>query len=113
MNDELNTDKRKSTRVDFSTEITLKTPSQQHYFEGNSKDISQKGVFIYTDKDIPVDTLWDMILILRGASPEVTLNITGKVVRKTDEGIGIEFVEMDLESYTHLKNIVKYNKKEN
>lgn len=104
-------DKRKFIRVDFSTEINLMSQGEHHYFEGSSKDISLKGVFIYTDKDIPVDTLWDVVLVLLGANPALKLHIKGKVVRKSEEGIGIEFIEMDLDSYTHLKNIVKYNKK--
>jgi hypothetical protein len=105
-------ERRQSTRVDFNTEIYLKTPSQTFRLEGNSRDISQKGIYILTDKDIPVDTMCEIKLVLSGASPPVVLDIIGKVARKTDEGIGVEFKEMDLDSYTHLKNIVKFNAKE-
>lgn len=112
MAEKSNNERRQSLRVDFTTEIILKTPSQSYRLEGNSRDVSQKGVFIFTDEEIPVDTICEISLILSGSVPAVTLNITGKVVRKNDEGIGIEFKEMDLESYTHLKNIVKFNNKE-
>jgi hypothetical protein len=107
-----NDERRQSLRVDFKTEIILKTPSQSYRLEGNSRDISQKGVYIYTAEEIPVETVCEVTLILTGAVPPITLNITGKVVRKTEDGIGIEFKEMDLESYTHLKNIVMFNNKE-
>ena len=113
MND--NTDskeRRQSKRVDFNTEIYLTTPSETFHLEGNSRDISQKGIYILTDKDIPIDTICDIKLVLSGSSPPIVLNIIGKVARKTSDGLGIEFNEMDLESYTHLKNIVIFNSQE-
>ncbi|MDY0131557.1 MAG: PilZ domain-containing protein [Desulforegulaceae bacterium] len=105
-------DRRQGKRVTFNTEIYLKTPSQIFRLEGSSKDISQKGVFIYTDNEIPLDTICEIKIILSGSSPPVVLDIIGTVARKTSEGIGLEFKEMDLDSYTHLKNIVKFNTKE-
>jgi hypothetical protein len=107
-----NKERRQSKRVDFNTEIFLKTPSQTFRLEGNSRDISQKGVYIFTDKDIPIDTVCEIKLVLSGASPPVVLDIVGKIARKTSDGLGIEFKEMDLDSYTHLKNIVMFNSKE-
>ena len=35
--------------------------------------------------------------------------MTGEVIRKTEEGIGIRFEEIDIDSFFHLKNIVYYN----
>lgn len=105
-------ERRKSSRVDFKTEINIKTPSRSYRLEGNSRDISQKGVYVFTDEDISLETLCEITLVLEGSVPTVKLEITGKVVRKTEDGVGIEFIEMDLDSYTHLKNIVKFNSKE-
>ncbi|MDY0361063.1 MAG: PilZ domain-containing protein [Desulforegulaceae bacterium] len=113
MTDNIQTkERRQSKRVDFDTEIFLKTPSQTFRLEGHTRDISQKGVYIFTDQDIPVDTICDIKIILSGSSPPVTLNIVGKIARKTSDGLGVEFKEMDLDSYTHLKNIVVFNSKE-
>ncbi|MCB9493889.1 MAG: PilZ domain-containing protein [Desulfobacteraceae bacterium] len=114
MTDNDNKERRQSKRVDFNTEIYLKTPSQTFRLEGNSRDISQKGVYILTDKDldIDIDTVCEIKIVLSGASPAVVLNIVGKIARKTSDGLGVEFKEMDLDSYTHLKNIVKFNSKE-
>jgi hypothetical protein len=33
----------------------------------------------------------------------------GTVIRLEDNGIAVEFTTMDLDSYTHLKNILRYN----
>ena len=105
-------DRRQSLRVDFITEINLKTPIKSYRLEGHCRDISQKGIFIFTEEEIPIDTACEITLVLGGTAPAVKLDIVGKVVRKAPDGIGIEFVEMDLDSYTHLKNIVKFNNKE-
>jgi hypothetical protein len=37
------------------------------------------------------------------------VNISGKVCRIVDNGIGFSFEKTDLDSYKHLKNIVTYN----
>jgi len=33
----------------------------------------------------------------------------GTTIRQEDNGIAVEFISMDLDSYTHLKNILRYN----
>jgi len=33
----------------------------------------------------------------------------GKIVRSTEDGIGVDFTEMDLDSYEHLRNLVLLN----
>ena len=47
-----NDDRRKYSRVGFATQIIidLKTDETQVRLEGNSKDLSLKGVFVSTDK---------------------------------------------------------------
>ncbi len=42
----------------------------------------------------------------------IALQMQGDVVRKTPSGIAIDFNFMDIDSYTHLKNIVQYNASE-
>jgi len=104
-----NEERRKSLRVNFNTNITLTTKSKSYKLNGDSRDISQKGIFISTAEDIKIDTLCEIKITLEGAMPPIILNIKGKIVRKTSDGIGIEFKEMNLDSYTHLKNIIKFN----
>ncbi len=50
-----------------------------------------------------------MNLCLSGASSELCLQMKGEVVRVLDDGIGVSFIEIDLDSFHHLKNIVYYN----
>jgi len=113
MTDEKNSDERRqSPRVEFKTEIVLNTPSQSYRLEGSSGDISRKGIYIYTKEDIPVETVCEVKVVLSGAQPPVVIDVKGRVARKTDDGIGVEFREMDLDSFSHLKKIIEYNSTE-
>jgi hypothetical protein len=35
--------------------------------------------------------------------------MAGKVVRQDDSGVGVQFEEIDIDTFYHLKNIVYYN----
>jgi c-di-GMP-binding flagellar brake protein YcgR len=104
-------DRRKFTRVGFATqiEIDLKT-SDQAKLEGNSKDLSLKGIFVVTDRQFARGTGCFVKIYLTGGLEKIELVIQGTIVRQTDAGIGILFNSMDVETYSHLKNIVHYNR---
>ncbi len=105
-------DKRKRTRVHFETQVVLKTDVSEIKAGANSLDISLKGMFISTDEKIPVGTPCDMEIVLSGTTSRLALNIEGVVARHDKGGLGITFNSMDVDSYLHLKNIVKYNAKD-
>lgn len=104
-----NHDKRTKQRVDFKTKITLKTDRSEFNIEGSSKDLSLKGMFINTYEDITLNTNCKIEVYLTGMMEEFTLHMQGSVIRKEDNGIAVKFISMDLDSYTHLKNILRYN----
>ena len=51
----------------------------------------------------------DVTLELSGTSSQVTLKMKGRVARQDADGIGLDFTEVDLDSFHHLRNIVLYN----
>ena len=106
-----NDDRRKYYRVGFATEIEidLKTKDQVK-LEGNSKDLSLKGIFVSTARRFVRGTLCSVKIYLTGGIEKIELLIEGTIVRQTDTGIGILFNSMDVDTYSHLKNIVHYNR---
>ncbi len=102
-------DRREISRVDFKTNIILKTDQSEIHIEGSSKDLSLKGIFIHTQEEITVDTKCLVEVTLTGMTEPLTLNMQGKIIRKEHDGIAVKFETMDLDSYTHLKNLVRYN----
>jgi len=99
-------EKRRFSRIPFrvETEIT----GSDFSFEAEVKNISLKGMFLKTERNLTVGMIL-AIKIRPAGSPGPSVSVQGKVYRTTPEGAGIFFEEMDLESFVLLKNIVSYN----
>ena len=77
--------------------------------EGSSRDLSLNGIFVTTDHKIPLQSPCRVKILLSGMKPPLFLEMEGRIVRSDASGMAITFESMDLDSYTHLKNIVRYN----
>ncbi len=106
-------DRRGHTRVDFQTRILLNADGIEIDTEGSSKDLSLKGVFVNSDYSISPGTQCSVKILLSGGIETIELNMKATVARDEAQGLGISFDSMDLDSYTHLKNIVRYNSDSN
>jgi hypothetical protein len=98
---------RKFSRVNFTVDATIKTAERQ--FHGDVKDLSMNGMFMLTSERLQLGDAVDITIILTGSDPEIHVDFSGTVTRIDENGIGFSFKKMDLDSYTHLKNIVAYN----
>ena len=101
-------EKRRTTRVKFHTSVDLKF-TDTTYEQCEILDLSVKGVFVLGITDRRQDQECEVTLQLSGASSELKLEMKAKVVRVTEDGIGLYFHEVDLDSFSHLKYIVYYN----
>lgn len=101
-------ERRKNVRVAFQTTVSLRFADGE-YAHCQTRDLSLKGIFIPGIVDREPGEKCHVAIFLSGASSELKINMTGDVVRKTEDGIGIHFDEMDIDSFFHLKNIVYYN----
>ncbi|MFH1135898.1 MAG: ATP-binding protein [Pseudomonadota bacterium] len=99
---------RKRTRVNFKTEVALRV-EQEEYSGLKSRDLSLKGIFVETNQVIPEGTAVDLVLSLSGSSSKVELKIKARVARVGPDGLGLDFTEIDLDSFFHLRNIILYN----
>ena len=106
-----NKERRKHARVGFTTtiHILLDVDGKQISLQGNSKDLSLGGLFINTDTKFPVQTKCLVKINLTGGVDKIELLINAKVIRELENGMGIGFDSMDVDTYSHLKNIVYYN----
>lgn len=98
---------RKFSRVKFRVVATATAGGRS--FQGNVSDLSMNGIFLQTKERLPENELTDIVITLEGTDPQIVLGFEGRVSRLTDEGIGFRFERIDLESYTHLRNIITYN----
>jgi len=102
-------EKRKLSRVLFTTEAEIKNSSYE--YKGQVTDLSLKSAFIKTQS---LDMLQEkdpimLKLLMSGVSTTSYIEIEGEVQRLDEEGIVVKFNSMDIDSFIYLKNIVAYN----
>ena len=100
-------EKRRFSRVCFPIAVRLDGAGMQR--TGRVKNLGVKGVFVETGGGMLLGTLVQVLLELDGGSPPECLCLQGKIVRVDPEGVAVDFQEMSLETFAHLKNIVMYN----
>ncbi len=105
----MDAEKRHNTRVPFHTTITVRFPDKT-FDRCETLDLSLKGVFVkgVTGPRTQGD-MCELSLHLSGTSSDLSLNMKGEVVGVREDGVGLHFNEIDLDSFYHLKNILYYN----
>ncbi len=106
-----NQDRRKGIRVEFKTVVAVTLSGMETRYKGSSRDLSLRGVFVKTDgAALPEKgTPCQVGIRLEGLEEELLLRMEGHVVRVDSDGYAVYFDSVDLDTYTHLKNIVRYN----
>ena len=99
---------RRRTRVAFNTLVTINS-AEGALVDLSSRDISLKGVFVLTKTLWPVDTPVDIKILLTGSTSKLLLSMKGIIKRREPDGMGVDFTEVDIDSFAHLRNIVSYN----
>jgi len=100
-------DKRKFSRVPFVVKAQIDWRGK--VLTGEVSNLSLRGMFAHVPEPIPVGEKLASTLELTGDSSDLKVTIVAKVVRADAKGIGLEFEQMDLDSFIHLRNIVAYN----
>jgi len=100
---------RQQTRVHFSTHVLFKTPERTFSAPADCRDISMNGIFVRTPERLPIGSTCRLDVALSGSSSRLELHLGGVISRHADDGMGIHFTDYDLDSYIHLKNLVRLN----
>jgi hypothetical protein len=98
---------RKFSRVLFNVGATVKVADRQ--FQGAVENLSMTGMFLVTTEQFTQGEKAAITIVLTGTQPEIAVDFSGIVTRTSENGVGFTFEKMDLDSYTHLKNIIAYN----
>ena len=98
---------RQFSRVKFEVKATVSAGDRR--FSGTVENLSMSGMFLLTDQRLPDQEAVIISIRLSGSKPAITVNMKGRVSRLNDDGIGFLFDAIDIDSYTHLKNIIAYN----
>jgi hypothetical protein len=101
--------RRKKTRVNFETQVVIRTKDAEVISQASSKNISLRGVFLETEHDLLPGTPCEVEILLTGTSSLLSIKVQGSVARKGKGGLGIAFKSIDPDSYFHLRNLLMYN----
>lgn len=114
MTDSDGSDRRHGVRVRFSTgvDFTIESGEKTINLHGDIKDLSLRGIFVRTTETLEQGSTCDIKIALTGTEVPIILEMKGKVVRIEDSGIAVHFDAMDLDTFMHLKNVVRYNTQE-
>lgn len=89
-------EKRKFERVDLRTEAVVR--HRDVTFRGEVENLSLKGLFVRTDQKVPLHDKVDVAMFFHGSTSELSFSLEASVVRATDEGIGLNFRKIDIDS---------------
>jgi len=101
-------EKRVFSRILFQAEAVVEYGGET--IKGQVENLSLNGMFLKTHEKISQDEAVEIKIFLSGASSDLSINLRGAVVRLDSDGVAIQFKEMDLDSFVHLKNILTYNR---
>ena len=101
--------KRRAARSKYITGVRLLT-SDGAVVEGETRDISTKGIFFISNKKLALKTSCNIEVNLTRTGVCIAIKISGKVVRTDKKGMGIEFTDVDKKAFNHLKRLVEVNK---
>lgn len=99
-------EKRKFSRVNFKKEVEIFVNGSKYL--GEIENLSLKGAYLKTTHPLKVDDPVEIIIHLT-VNTDFDVNLKGKVIRLTKDGAGIVFDPIDLNSFSHLRNIIAYN----
>lgn len=100
-------DEREYTRTSAKTEIEVLCEDREP-IRATTQNLSVSGLFAACTPRLPVGTACT-VRVLRDAPTDVAgLEATGRVIRVADDGMAIELIEMSLESYERMRNLVLY-----
>ncbi len=97
-------DKREFTRVPFRSEAEVRCGDE--LIKGEIENLSLTGAFVKAACSAPPQTALKIRIQLSGASSELSVTVQGKLVRSDNQGFAVEFTNMALDSFFHLRTIM-------
>ena len=101
-------EQRKRTRVEFHATADIQATGAR-VLGMRTRDLSHKGVFVLGDLPLEDGQKCGVTIQLGDDETSPVLHMEGRVARVTAEGVAIDFVSMDPDTYMHLRHLVLLN----
>ena len=86
-------------REAFSTEAVIRHGNES--FKAEVDNLSLKGLFVKTDRQIDLNEEVDVTMFFQGDKAHLSFSLKANVVRITEEGLGLNFRKIDVNSLMH------------
>jgi len=100
-------EKRSFARIPFKTKAIVR--HKDSTVIGIVENLSLAGIFLKTPEKLALKRVVKIELLFTGTSSEISILLDGKISRHENIGMGIEFKNMDIDAFYHLRNLISYN----
>jgi len=100
-------EKRSFARIPFKTKAIVR--QKDSTVIGIVENLSLAGIFLKTPEKLALKRVVKIELLFTGTSSQISILLDGKISRHENIGMGIEFKNMDIDAFYHLRNLISYN----
>jgi len=100
-------EKRNFTRIPFQTKAIVR--AKETTVIGVVENLSLAGIFLKTPERLRLNRLVKIELLFTGTSSQISIILDGKIMRHENLGMAIQFRNVDIDAFIHLKNLLSYN----
>ena len=100
-------EKRNFDRIPFQTKAIVR--SKDTTVIGIVENLSLDGIFLKTPEKLTLNRIVKIELLFTGTSSQLSILLDGKIMRHENVGMAIQFKNVDMDAFFHLKNLIAYN----
>lgn len=100
-------EKRNFDRIPFQTKAIVR--SKETTVIGIVENLSLDGIFLKTPEKLNLNRIVKIELLFTGTSSQLSIILDGKIMRHENIGMAIQFKNVDMDAFFHLKNLISYN----
>ena len=100
-------EKRNFDRIPFQTKAIVR--SKDTTVIGIVENLGMDGIFLKTPEKLNLNRVVKIELLFTGTSSQLSILLDGKIMRHENIGMAIQFKNVDLDAFFHLKNLIAYN----
>ena len=100
-------EKRNFDRIPFQTKAIVR--SKDATVIGVVENLSLDGIFLKTPEKLNLNRSVKIEVLITGTSSQLSILLDGKIMRHENVGMAIQFKNVDMDAFFHLKNIISHN----
>ena len=100
-------EKRHFARIPFQTKAIVR--SKDATVIGIVENLSLDGIYLKTPEKLRLNRIVKIELLFTGTSSQLSILLDGKIMRHENTGMAIQFKDIDMDAFLHLKNLISYN----